>query len=307
MTTKEKLVRDREQANVAFLKLKQKYKPHEDKVYLVVEGKDDIAYYTCILVRYPRFSNFEIIKANSRKNVTQTYDSVDWTIFSPNRVFFFLDRDLSEITGEYTPCASNVYVTDYYSIENSLFNEQLFWVTLKVFYNLDDFDETEFSILSELYQKARFEHENAFITIMGWIVYWRTNKFHCNLNNLNSEDFFVVNQGTFSLKEEYKDDKVLGQTIHSICGVPYNERDISEAVEQIKNHGGIQKCIRGKYVRAFFVKFLNSVITSLPLILSDKHKPKAIVSIGQNNALQLLCGYMATPESLHKFLLGSEE
>lgn len=52
MTTKERLVKDREQANVAFLKLKQKYKPHDQQVYLIVEGKDDIAYYTCISVRY---------------------------------------------------------------------------------------------------------------------------------------------------------------------------------------------------------------------------------------------------------------
>ena len=44
MTTKEQLVKDREQANVAFLKLKQKYKPHDQKAYLIVEGKDDIAY-----------------------------------------------------------------------------------------------------------------------------------------------------------------------------------------------------------------------------------------------------------------------
>lgn len=58
MTTKEQLVKDREQANVAFLKLKQKYKPHDQQVYLIVEGKDDIAYYTCISVRYCKFAEY---------------------------------------------------------------------------------------------------------------------------------------------------------------------------------------------------------------------------------------------------------
>ena len=112
MTTKERLVKDREQANVAFLKLKQKYKPHDQQVYLIVEGKDDIAYYTCISVRYCKFANSEIICANNRDNVIRAYDSTDWNVFSKDRVFFFVDRDLSDITGEHTPVSQNVYITD---------------------------------------------------------------------------------------------------------------------------------------------------------------------------------------------------
>ncbi len=302
MTTKERLVKDREQANVALLKLKQQYKPHDHKVYLVVEGKDDIAYYTCISVRYPKFANSEIICANNRTNVIRTYDSTDWNVFSQDRVFFFVDRDLSDITGEYTPVAQNVYVTDDYSIENSLFNEQLLFVTLKVFYGLNDLSDEEVATLSELYQVACAAHAQAFLPIMSWILYWRMNKVLCNLNNLNGGDLFRVSQGVFEINGEYQDGDAVEEAIHLACGVPYAKQDMVPFTEKINKHGGIQKYIRGKYVRAFFVKFLNSIVETLPAIIPGRNKPKAIVSIGQGNVLQLLCGYMATPESLDTFL-----
>lgn len=302
MITKEQLEKDREQANLAFLRLKQKYKPQEDKVYLVVEGKDDVAYYTCIFARYPQFSEVEIIVANNRKNVIKTYEAVDWNVISSKRVLYFIDRDLSDITGEYTPTAPNVYITDFYSIENSLFNERLLWASLKAIYGINDLEEAESATISSLYQTAVSAHEQAFFVIMAWIVYWRTHSIVCTLNNINSEDLFAIDQGRFTIKDEYKEDKALGEVIHSICGVPYIEQDLSIEIEKIKKCGGIHKCIRGKFVRAFFVKFLNSITSTLPQIFPGKSKPRASVPIGQRNALQILCGYMATPESLDRFL-----
>ena len=215
MTTKERLVKDREQANVAFLKLKQKYKPHDQQVYLIVEGKDDIAYYTCISVRYCKFANSEIICANNRDNVIRAYDSTDWNVFSKDRVFFFVDRDLSDITGEHTPVSQNVYITDDYSIENSLFNEQLLFTTLKGFCGLNDLNDEEIEVLSNLYQTAQAAHAQVFLPIMSWILCWRMNKASCNLNNLNSGNFFRISQGLFELKDEYRVDGAIESVIHS--------------------------------------------------------------------------------------------
>lgn len=109
MTTKERLVKDREQANVAFLKLKQKYKPHDQQVYLIVEGKDDIAYYTCISVRYCKFANSEIICANNRDNVIRAYDSTDWNDF-PKIEFSSLWIEISRISLENTPRFRKMYI-----------------------------------------------------------------------------------------------------------------------------------------------------------------------------------------------------
>jgi hypothetical protein len=125
MITKKTLVDNRERTNTALLRLKQSYSKHNNRVFLIVEGNDDQAFYKCIIVKYIQHQNYEIIIANSRYNVTNTYRSLDWRCFDRHRVLFFVDRDLSEMTGEYTPNAENVYITDGYSIENSLFNEEI--------------------------------------------------------------------------------------------------------------------------------------------------------------------------------------
>ena len=303
MTIKEQLVKDREQANVAFLKLKQKYNSLDQKIYLIVEGRDDVAYYTCISVRYCKFANSEIICAKNRKNVIRTYEATDWSIFSKDRVFFFVDRDLSDFTGENTPSSPNVYITDDYSIENSLFTEELFFTTLRVFCDLNDLNDTETGVLSCLFHKAKDAHARAFLPIMSWILYWRMNKMPCNLNNINSGEFYHIKQGVFELKSRYCADGAIESAIHTSCQVEYIPHDITPFSNSINSHGGISKWIRGKYVRAFFVKFLNSIIESLPEILPGRSKTTSIITFGQGNILPLLCGYMITPNSLESFLL----
>ena len=306
MVTKESLVKDREEANVALLKLKQKYRSYANDVCLVVEGKDDIAYYTCILVRYPQFSKAEIIPASNRKKVVDTYKSVDWNVYSRQRVLFFVDRDLSDITGEETPVATNVYVTDDYSIENSLFTEDLFFVILRIFFGIEELSPDEVERLSKIYSDAKNEFGRIFMPIMSWVLHWRTNGISCNLNNLNSGDFYRVSAGVLEIKDEFKDPGNLAIEIHTQCGVPYSEYDLSDYKKSICDHVGIQRNIRGKYVRSFFVKLLKSVALSIETIFPERKKAKAIVEIGPGNALQLLCGYMKTPESLHSFLMQIE-
>lgn len=57
--------------------------------------------------------------------------------------------------------------------------------------------------------------------IMSWILCWRMNKASCNLNNLNSGNFFRISQGLFELKDEYRVDGAIESVIHSSCGVQY--------------------------------------------------------------------------------------
>ncbi|MGN1158134.1 MAG: DUF4435 domain-containing protein [Agathobacter sp.] len=303
MLTKERLIKDRERANVSYLRLMQTYNPSSNCVYLVVEGKDDIAYYTCIQLRYCQLADCEIIQASNRVNVIKTYEAIDWNVYSSKRILFFVDRDLSEITGEYTPEAKNIYVTDYYSIENSLFTENLLFVALRVYYGVEDLSLEEKEAVSALYRKALEDHERVFMPIMCWILQWRLAKIPCNLNNLNSGDFYKINQGVFEVKAEYQEPGAVVDAIHNACGVYFVDQDLSPLETAIESHGGIRKCIRGKYVKCFFVKFLLSIAGSMQLIFPNRNNPKAIVTIGPNNALQLLCGYMETPHSLNEFLL----
>ena len=302
MVTKESLIEDREKANVAFLKLKQLYNKSSDSVFLIVEGKDDVAFYTCICLRYAKFVNAEIIPANNRRNVISTYDALDWSVYSTERVFFFVDRDLSDITNEYTPQAPNVYVSDSYSIENSLFDQSLLITAIKVIYGVVDLSGDEISEITRLYNQAYGDFLSFFIPIMSWILNWRISGNKCNLNNLNDGISYRINQGRFEIVEGYQIQETVVNYIHTACSVAYITQDINSYTRMIEQHGGIEKNIRGKYLKTFFVKFFNSIRMCFSTLFPGRSNPKPVVTIGASNALPLLCGYMTTPNSLSEFM-----
>ena len=302
MVTKESLIRDREEAKVAFLRLKQLYKSSAHDIYLIVEGKDDFAYYTCVCNRYPKLLDAKIIPANNRRNVINTFQELDWTTYSKDRVFFFIDRDLSEITHEATPESPNVYVSDSYSIENSLFDVTLLITAIKVHCGVVDLLDEEATQIASLYNSAFAQFEHFFVPIMSWILSWRINGQKCNLNNFNAGLLYRINCGNFEVNEEYQIQEKVIKYIHSKCDVDYVCKDITPFSRMIEQHGGIEKCIRGKYVKTFFVKFFNSIRENFTSLFPDRTIPKNVVAMGNSNALQILCGYMIIPESLTVFL-----
>jgi hypothetical protein len=137
---------------------------------------------------------------------------------------------------------------------------------------------------------------------MCWILWWKKCHYKCNLNNLNSGDFYIINAGNFAVRPEFTTDNAIALHIHKYCNIEFGETDLSLLEVEIKEHGGIRRVLREKYIRAFFVKFVYSITDSMPGIIASSGKPKAIVALGYANALQLLCGYMKTPITLDVFL-----
>ena len=82
MITKESLKERRESTNIAFLELKQQYSSNEDKIYWIVEGKDDFTYYSYLLKKLNTKTQCKILRANSRDNVIKIYETIDWETFS---------------------------------------------------------------------------------------------------------------------------------------------------------------------------------------------------------------------------------
>ena len=301
MVTKESLLNDKERANVALLKLKQEYSKNDNKVYFVVEGKDDVAFYTCISKRYQRLSRAVILPANCRKNVISTFDKLDWNYFSKDRVLFFVDRDLSDITKERTPDAPNIYVTDNYSIENSIFNVELFLTALENLFGVSELNSDDIQKLSLLYTAAQNAFMMCFMPVMCWILCWRINNTKCNLKNINDDGLYWLHAGVFEIKDEYRDQAKMCDLIHKSCGVTVMTQDVDCYKQIIEENGGIQKCIRGKFLKNYFVKFINSIYADKSTVLPGKNA-KAVVSLGSGNAVQLLSGYADTPKTLDSFL-----
>ncbi|HEY6284112.1 MAG TPA: DUF4435 domain-containing protein, partial [Ktedonobacteraceae bacterium] len=187
-------------------------------VHAFFEGQDDVSFSTNFLRGFA--SNPKSIhpyRCGNKRGVYEAHSKVK-NIWQQGRVLFFVDKDLSDILNEDWECASNIYVTDYYSIENYLVSEDtLFrvWTELFHFMNVTlDFSEIHL-------EKFREELERFYqfvLPITAWIVYLRRKGKRPNVNNISFPKFFYFgNDLTLEKSEELK---LLGEVklLELICG-----------------------------------------------------------------------------------------
>ena len=104
-------------------KIQLKYNPRKKQLFAIFEGKEDRAYYIprieIILKDYPYDEIVEEI-SYSKNNVIALRERLDWENYDSRQFTFFVDKDLDYWLDKSTPEASNIFVTDYYSVENSV-------------------------------------------------------------------------------------------------------------------------------------------------------------------------------------------
>jgi hypothetical protein len=161
--------------------------------------------------------------------------------------------------------------------------------------------ETERSTISQLFNTGRIEHERIFTPIMSWILQWKICCCNCCLDNLITNDLYKIEDGKVILNENIKSNYDIGIYIHHKCKIDMVNEDITKYEKEICKNGSIRKYIRGKYLRAFFVKFVISVVALIPKVMS-RQRLKPYVPLGYKNAIHILCGYMRIPATLDRFL-----
>ena len=183
MITKDSLFKAKESVNLTLLKIMQSYSssPSAKIIYFITEGKDDVAFYGSKSTEYiPNGWSLKIIPAGNRDKVVETYRSLDWSTYKKTRILFFVDRDLSDYTGEDTPSDFNVYVTQKYAIENDLCSVDTIINALKFYYDLNNMEEPDEEIINNFYKTWFDSFSQLFKPVMAHILYWkRNNKNWC--------------------------------------------------------------------------------------------------------------------------------
>lgn len=234
MITKESLQEAQASVNEALLRIRQSYSmsPSAKQAFFVVEGKDDETYYGVNGENYfPPDWRIRVFPAKNRKKVIETYKSLDWSKYKKERIAFFLDRDLSDYTGEETPIDSNIYITQKYAIENELCTFETYIKTLKYYYDLNDIKEEDEEYLSAFYRDCWKEFCIIAEPIMAQILFWKKNGIHANYANFKMQNTFVISDGILHLIEKYQKPKDVLQDLFKQSNVPYMPMDISEYIE----------------------------------------------------------------------------
>ncbi len=304
MVTKESLKKAKENVNLATLKLKQSYSssPSCRKVYFIIEGKDDIPFYgTKADEHLPPGWSLKIIPAGNRKKAVDAYNGVDWSFYDKQRVLFFIDRDLSDYTGEDTPNDTNVFVTQKYSIENELCTYDTFIKALKYYYGLNDIEETDESVIEQLYNTWWTSFATLSEPIMAQILYWKSNHVNSNYANFKIQNVFEIKNNVLQRDGTLSSDEEIIKELFKQSGIAYSSIDISEYSTILNAKHTPDEFIRGKYVLPFFSKALFYISQNSVSILPSKKTSHPTISIGHEDAVAKLCGIMRTPESLRIF------
>jgi hypothetical protein len=279
------------------------YQKDANYVYGFVEGKDDpIFYYYLIQRELPSNWEVKLIPSGNKHKVLRTHQSFDWSKFDPERVCFFLDRDLSDFVGPSNVLDKNIYVTDGYSIENSIVNEHLLMSVLADVYQVIPETPKQQETLVSLYQQNENIFTESLLPLMAQIVIWRRTAIKANLSNLNLGECFKFS--SLGLKGLDASD-LLALAAKNLGCNQSSQEDIDKVLKELKRHPQPNLLLRGKYLHWFFVQQCEMIWESIESIFTGQSKQNKRISYGLKNAVVITGPRARIPNSLRAFIAGN--
>jgi len=274
-------------------------------IYGFVEGEDDPSFYQGLIENMvPDDWEIDLCKVGNRQKVLDLYNAFDWDRFPKKRILFFINRDLSLFLDENLPRKPNLYITDCYSIENTIVTQSTCRRLLLEICNLSTLPGSELQILLDLF-KFQLKRFREYLTpIMCWIIHWRRTGRRPSLNDIKMKHLFRFLDGALEIVPNPKGSPTWIDYIHSQCSIDIDSNtDINIIESQFRSNNGLSKFICGKYELWFLVHFALSVyegITHLSPTITEL--PHIHTTLNDSNAILLIAPRARIPESLRRFL-----
>lgn len=277
------------------------YRASSKYVYGFCEGKDDPHFYhPLILGKLPGDWSVKVIPTGGKKKVIQAYNSFDWDRFSNERICFFVDRDLDDYLDGQPLQEANVYITDGYSIENSIFDSKILVNVLSAIYQINLLSPAEEDKILEIAKRNLEAFKIAMIPIMAQILIWKRSGVSANYKNIKLDDLFIFRNHVISPKT--RDSLLLAASRQSGKELSSPE-EIINAEEEISRCEDVSMVIRGKYIAWFIVKQCENLWANIAGILEHfDSSPKKCIEFGQKNANVIYAPRARIPDSLSTFL-----
>ncbi|MBW4531215.1 MAG: DUF4435 domain-containing protein [Aphanothece saxicola GSE-SYN-MK-01-06B] len=295
----EQALADVDEVYHAFLLL---YRASDKCVYGICEGKDDPTFYQSLIEgKLPGHWQVKIIPAGGKKKVIQAYHAFNWHRFSKNQICFFIDRDLDDYLGrrQQQP-GDNVYITDGYSIENSIYDCKMLLNVLSDIYQITLLSAAEEEVIVTLIAGNLEAFSTSMIPLMAQILLWRRAGILANLNNLKLEKIFKFT--ATSIVSSSRD--LLLSTAAKHIGSPLNtEAEIASAEQEIAGCVNLPMLIRGKYITWFMVRQCEALWKDITAIIQRfTCKPKKRIEFSEKIANVIFAPRARIPASLCGFL-----
>jgi len=274
--------------------------PNDTHVFF--EGNDDPSFYQGFIHNYlTSDKSLHIYKCGKKKTLYEVYGRIVKSKYKLIFTMFFTDKDYSDILPENYPKADNIFVTDYYSIENYLVDKYMLSRILVDICHLN-LKKIDIKNIEKKFQSELNNFHSIFRNISIWFLTLRAAGLKPNHNNL---DYRKICRFTKNIRFVQHDEKNCIQNLEIMCGVLTPENYDSAKVEYETKITKLEpkKYIRGKYELWFFIEFVRHLIKTFEdNLLGNQEKIKIYTQITHNNAVEILGPRAKIPPSLQKFL-----
>ena len=277
------------------------YKKDDQCVYGFVEGKDDPAFYRYLIkTQLPKEWSIKLIQSENKGKVLRSFQSFNWIDYSKNRICFFIDRDLQDFLNPPQQLETNIYITDGYSIENYILEDEILIEVLSDIYQITQLRLEEEESIKQILRENENIFFEAIMPLMGQILLWKRLGYKPNLNNLELAKIFSFSQAKlFPIERNILLQEAAKQIGCNLC--EYHK--ITDAENEFRRHDSSRAMVRGKYVFWFFVKQCEAIWEAITSLLPRfSSKPNKRIECGVKNAMVIFAPRTRPPESLKEFV-----
>ena len=277
------------------------YKKDDQCVYGFVEGKDDPAFYRCLIeTQLPEGWSIKLISSGNKDKVLRSSQSFNWIDYSKKRICFFIDRDLQDFLNPPQQLETNIYITDGYSIENSIFKGQIFIGVLSDIYQITQLRLEEEESIKQIFRENENIFFEAIMPLMGQILLWKRLGYKPNVSNLKLAKMLSFSQAKLVPIER---NVLLQEASKKMSCDLCEDYKIIEAENEFSSHDRSWAMVRGKYVFCFFVKQCEAIWEAITILLPRfSSQPKKRIECGVENAMVIFAPRTRPPESLKEFV-----
>lgn len=292
-------------ANVPYHEFLLFYTRNAHIVYGFVEGKEDPSLYRGMIDScLPEGWKVKLIRSGNKKKVFLAYDLIDSSRFPKTQVCFYVDRDLSEYIPSEMRSADNIYISDMYSIENSVVTVSQLETLLEDLLGITNLTPKETEAVKQVFEQNLAYFQEAMAPVMAQILLWQRGGKRVSLNNIELKELFTFASGRVSLKPKYVQsyERVL-YAANCVQAGPSDNASLAAAESEFRSKDGPQRFTRGKYLLWFFVhcaKELHAAIAEFSQVY--RTPPKVRVELGTANAMAVIGPRVRCPASLKAFI-----
>lgn len=283
---------------VAFHKFLIHYDPRNQSVHAFVEGAPDRAFYRTYLDDFVSAGTLRFYNCEGKAEVYGTYKKVTERFPACQRVLFFVDKDVDDITGQHWPVDPRIYVTDVYAIENYVVCREAVGRFLADFVRVRKLD-FDFGPVLERFDEELSRFHRAILPLMAWIVAVRRSGGRPILKDvsvakfINLADHSVVRKG-FCLAY-----------LRRVTGVNAPDttwRQTRRTCVELKRSNP-KRYVRGKFEAWFLLEFVKRLLAELGRLSKQSGGSISVsTSLYESNLVEILVRGVPIPASLESFL-----